>query len=136
MVEALKASDISDVIKSQIKGFDVAAEVRTEGTIVNLKDGIVSIYGLTDVMFGEMIAFPGDTFGLAFNLERDSVSAIVLGSYGHLEEGMKAHCTGRILEVLTRLCWVELLMRWVVQSMVRELSTLMKQALLRKLLLV
>ena len=99
MVEALKASDISDVIKSQIKGFDVAAEVRTEGTIVNLKDGIVSIYGLTDVMFGEMIAFPGDTYGLAFNLERDSVSAIVLGSYGHLEEGMKAHCTGRILEV-------------------------------------
>jgi F-type H+/Na+-transporting ATPase subunit alpha len=99
MVEALKASDISDVIKQQIAGFKAEAQVRTEGTIVSLKDGIVSIFGLTDVMFGEMIAFPGNTFGLAFNLERDSVASVVLGDYGHLEEGMKVHCTGRILEV-------------------------------------
>ena len=99
MVEKLKADDISRVIKEQIGGFSVEAEVRTEGTIVNLKDGIVSIFGLTEVMYGEMIAFPGDTYGLAFNLERDSVAAVVLGAYEHLEEGMKAHCTGRILEV-------------------------------------
>jgi F-type H+/Na+-transporting ATPase subunit alpha len=99
MVDKLKADDISRVIKEKIGEFKVEAEVRTEGTIVNLKDGIVSIFGLTDVMYGEMIAFPGDTFGLAFNLERDSVAAVVLGAYEHLEEGMKAHCTGRILEV-------------------------------------
>ncbi|HAG62212.1 MAG TPA: F0F1 ATP synthase subunit alpha, partial [Coxiellaceae bacterium] len=98
-VTQLEASEISKIIQSRIDGMNVQAEVRTEGTIVNLKDGIVRIYGLTDVMFGEMIEFPGGTYGLAFNLERDSVGAVVLGSYGHLEEGMVARCTGKILEV-------------------------------------
>ena len=97
--EQLQASDITDIIKSRIADFDAQAEIRTEGTIVNLKDGIVRIYGLTEVMFGEMIEFPDNTFGLAFNLERDSVGAVVLGSYEHLQEGMTARCTGRILEV-------------------------------------
>ena len=95
----LNPTEISELIKSRISQFNVDAEVRTEGTIVNLKDGIVRIYGLRDVMFGEMIAFPDDTFGLAFNLERDSVGAVVLGPYEHLQEGMTARCTGRILEV-------------------------------------
>ena len=98
-VTQLEASEISKIIQSRIDGMNVQAEVRTEGTIVNLKDGIVRIYGLTDVMFGEMIEFPGGTYGLAFNLERDSVGAVVLGPYGHLEEGMVARCTGKILEV-------------------------------------
>ena len=98
-VTQLEASEISKIIQSRIDGMNVQAEVRTEGTIVNLKDGIVRIYGLTDVMFGEMIEFPGGTYWLAFNLERDSVGAVVLGSYGHLEEGMVARCTGKILEV-------------------------------------
>lgn len=99
MPTQLQASEISDIIKSRIEKFDIRPEERTEGTIVSLKDGIVRIYGLRDVMYGEMIEFPENTFGLAFNLERDSVGAVVLGPYDHLEEGMTARCTGRILEV-------------------------------------
>ncbi len=99
MTTQIKASEISEIIKERIAKFNIEPDVRTEGTIVNLKDGIVRIYGLGNVMFGEMIAFPDNTFGLAFNLERDSVGAVVLGPYEHLQEGMKAHCTGRILEV-------------------------------------
>ena len=99
MTRQLRATEISNIIKSRIEKFGIKAEERTEGTIVNLKDGIVQIYGLHDVMFGEMIEFPDNTFGLAFNLERDSVGAVVMGSYEHLEEGMTVNCTGRILEV-------------------------------------
>jgi F-type H+-transporting ATPase subunit alpha len=95
----LQASEISDIIQAQINQFDIQPEVRTEGKIVSLKDGIVQIFGLGEVMYGEMIAFPNNTYGLAFNLERDSVGAVVLGQYTHLQEGMVAHCTGRILEV-------------------------------------
>lgn len=95
----LKASEISELIKSRIEKFDIKSEMRTEGTIVNLKDGIARIYGLADVMYGEMIEFPGNTYGLAFNLERDSVGAVVMGPYEDLQEGMTARCTGRILEV-------------------------------------
>ncbi len=98
MTTQINASEISDIIKERIAKFDIAPDVRTEGTIISLKDGIVRIHGLGNVMFGEMIAFPDNTFGLAFNLERDSVGAVVLGPYEHLQEGMKAHCTGRILE--------------------------------------
>ncbi len=99
MASQLQASEISAQIKARIEQLDISAEIRTEGTIVNLKDGIVRIYGLGDVMFGEMIEFPDNTFGVAFNLERDSVGAVVLGAYEHLEEGMTARCTGKILEV-------------------------------------
>jgi len=95
----LQAAEISSIIEARIKSLDLSAELRSEGTIVSIKDGIVRIYGLGDVMFGEMIEFPGNTFGLAFNLERDSVGAVVLGPYNHLEEGMVVRCTGRILEV-------------------------------------
>ena len=95
----IKASEISELIKARIEQLDIPTEVRTEGTIVNIIDGIVRIYGLTDVMFGEIIEFPGQTLGLAFNLERDAVGAVVLGDYEHLQEGMKVYCTGRILEV-------------------------------------
>lgn len=99
MTKQIQASEISDLIKARIAQFNIAPEVRTEGKIVNIKDGIVRIYGLGDVMYGEMIEFPDNTFGLAFNLERDSVGAVVLGPYEHLQEGMTARCTGRILEV-------------------------------------
>lgn len=95
----LNPSEISELIKQRIKNFDSATEARTEGTIVSLTDGIARIHGLADVMSGEMIEFPGDTFGMALNLERDSVGAVILGSYGHLSEGDKVKCTGRILEV-------------------------------------
>jgi len=95
----LNPSEISELIKQRIGDFEAAAEARTEGTIVSLNDGIARIHGLADVMQGEMIQFDADTFGLALNLERDSVGAVVLGKYTHLSEGGVARCTGRILEV-------------------------------------
>jgi F-type H+-transporting ATPase subunit alpha len=95
----LNPSEISELIKSRIENFDNKVEARTEGTIVSLADGIIRIHGLADAMQGEMIELPGDTFAMALNLERDSVGAVVLGSYGHLTEGDTAKCTGRILEV-------------------------------------
>ncbi len=95
----LNPSEISELIKSRIENFDQKVEARTEGTIVSLMDGIIRIHGLADAMQGEMIELPGDTFAMALNLERDSVGAVVLGSYGHLLEGDTAKCTGRILEV-------------------------------------
>jgi len=96
---ALTATEVSDLIKKKIENFDVGVEARTEGTIVTLTDGIVRIHGLSDAMQGEMIEFPGGTFGLALNLERDSVGAVVMGDYSHLSEGDTVKCTGRILEV-------------------------------------
>jgi len=95
----LNPSEISELIKSRIEDFDNKVEARTEGTIVSLTDGIIRIHGLADAMQGEMIELPGDTYAMALNLERDSVGAVVLGSYGHLIEGDTAKCTGRILEV-------------------------------------
>ncbi len=95
----LSPSEISDLIKSRIESFDTKVEARTEGTVVSLTDGILRIHGLADVMQGEMIELPGDTYAIALNLERDSVGAVVLGSYKHLSEGDTAKCTGRILEV-------------------------------------
>ncbi len=97
----LNPSEISDLIKEKIKDFDSAVEAKSEGTIVSLADGIVKIHGLADVMSGEMIEFPGDTFGMALNLERDSVGAVVLGAAGHLKEGDTVKCTGKIIEVPT-----------------------------------
>ena len=95
----LNPSEISELIKDRIKNFESTAEARTEGTIVSLMDGIARIHGLADVMSGEMIEFPGNTFGMALNLERDSVGAVILGDYEHISEGDTAKCTGRILEV-------------------------------------
>ena len=95
----LNPSEISELIKDRIKNFESAAEARTEGTVVSLMDGIARIHGLADVMSGEMIEFPGDTYGMALNLERDSVGVVILGAYGHISEGDTAKCTGRILEV-------------------------------------
>jgi len=98
-VKQLSPTEISDLIKQRIEHFDLKAEVRTEGTIVSVKDGIVRLYGLADVMQGEMIEFEGNTYGVALNLERDSVGAVVLGSTEKLSEGQNVKCTGRILEV-------------------------------------
>jgi len=95
----LNSTEIADLIKERIQQFKVVTESRDEGTIVSVNDGIVRIHGLSNVMQGEMIEFGNDLYGLALNLERDSVGAIVLGPYGELSEGMKVHSTGRILEV-------------------------------------
>ena len=95
----LNPSEISDLIKSRIEKFDVTTEARTEGTVVSVADGVVRIHGLADVMSYEMLEFPGNVFGLALNLERDSVGAVIMGDYKHLSEGDPVKCTGRVLEV-------------------------------------
>ena len=95
----LNPTEISELIKSRIEQFEVVSEARTEGTVVSLSDGIARIHGLADAMQGEMLEFPGDVFGLALNLERDSVGAVILGDYKGISEGDSVKCTGRILEV-------------------------------------
>ena len=97
----LSATEISELIQQKIQNFDAGVEARTEGTVVSLTDGIARIHGLSDVMQGEMIEFPGNIFGMALNLERDSVGVVVLGDYTQISEGATAKCTGRILEVPT-----------------------------------
>jgi F-type H+-transporting ATPase subunit alpha len=96
---AIKASEISDLIKQRIENFKSVTEARNVGTIVSVTDGIVRVHGLADAKYGEMLEFPNNTFGLALNLEQDSVGAVVLGEYKHLSEGNQVKTTGRILEV-------------------------------------
>lgn len=98
-MQQLNPSEISEIIKQRIEKLDVSSEAQNEGTIVSVTDGIVRIHGLADVMYGEMIEFDGGIYGMALNLERDSVGAIILGGYLQLQEGQKCRCTGRILEV-------------------------------------
>ena len=95
----LSTSEISELIKSRIESFSASAEARTQGTVISVTDGIVRIHGLSNVMAGEMIEFPGNIYGLALNLERDSVGAVVLGDYESITEGDTVKCTGKILEV-------------------------------------
>jgi len=97
----LNPSEISELIKSKIEKFDLTTEAHNEGTVVSVTDGIVRIHGLADAMSYEMLEFPGNTYGLALNLERDSVGAVVLGDYKHISEGDAVKCTGRVLEVPT-----------------------------------
>jgi F-type H+-transporting ATPase subunit alpha len=96
---SISATEISDLIRKRIQELDLDTEARTEGTVVSLADGVARIHGLNDVMQGEMIEFPRNTYGLALNLERDSVGAVIMGSYQHLSEGDTVRCTRRILEV-------------------------------------
>jgi F-type H+/Na+-transporting ATPase subunit alpha len=95
----LNPSEISELIKNKIEKFDLKTEAHNEGTVISLTDGIARIHGLQDAMSYEMLEFPGNTYGLALNLERDSVGAVVLGEYKHLTEGDPVKCTGRVLEV-------------------------------------
>ena len=98
-MQQLKPSEISELIKSRIQSLALSADIRTQGTVVSVTDGICRVHGLSDVMQGEMLEFPNNTFGLALNLERDSVGSVVLGEYEHITEGDTVKCTGRILEV-------------------------------------
>ena len=95
----LNPAEISELIKSRIEGLGVSANIRNEGTVVSVTDGIVRIHGLSDAMQGEMLEFPATadgvpSFGLALNLERDSVGAVILGEYEHISEGDTVKCTG------------------------------------------
>ncbi len=98
-MQQLNPTEISEIIKQRIDQLDVATEAQNEGTIVSVSDGIIRIHGLADVMYGEMVEFEGGVYGMALNLERDSVGAVVLGEYKSLREGQTCRCTGRILEV-------------------------------------
>src|SRR6267143_1163825 len=93
----LNPSEISELIKSRIQNLDAGARMRTQGTVVSVTDGICRIHGLSDVMQGEMLEFPKNTFGLALNLERDSVGSVILGEYTHITEGDVVKTTGKIL---------------------------------------
>jgi F-type H+/Na+-transporting ATPase subunit alpha len=95
----LDSTEIADLIKQRISQFEVVTESRDEGTIISVSDGVIRIHGLNGVMQGEMIELPGNRYGLAMNLERDSVGAIVMGPYADLTEGQKVKCTGKILQV-------------------------------------
>ena len=98
-MQQLNPSEISEIIKSRIDSLDVKTEAQNEGTVVSVTDGIIRIHGLADVMYGEMIEFEGGVYGMALNLERDSVGAVILGDYQGVAEGQTCKCTGRILEV-------------------------------------
>jgi len=98
-MQQLNPAEISEIIKQRIDSLDTSVQARNEGTIVSVLDGIIRIHGLTEVMYGEMIEFEGGVYGMALNLERDSVGAVVLGDYLELREGQSCRCTGRILEV-------------------------------------
>jgi F-type H+/Na+-transporting ATPase subunit alpha len=98
-MQQLNPSEISELIKQRIANFETVTEARNEGSVVSLTDGICRVHGLSDVMSGEMLEFPNNTFGMALNLERDSVGAVILGAYEHITEGDKVKCTGRIMEV-------------------------------------
>jgi len=95
----LNPSEISELIQKRIADFEVTSQAGSEGTVVSIADGVVRIHGISEVMSGEMIEFPGNTYGLALNLEQDSVGAVILGDYKHISEGDTVRCTGRILEV-------------------------------------
>ena len=93
-MQQLNPSEISDIIRSRIESLDLKSEAQNEGTIVSVSDGIIRIHGLADAQYGEMIEFSGGVYGMALNLERDSVGVVVLGDYLNLSEGMTARCTG------------------------------------------
>src|ERR1700742_509833 len=100
----LNPAEISELIKSRIEGLGASSDIRNQGTVVSVTDGICRVHGLSDAMQGEMLEFPANkdgvpTYGLALNLERDSVGAVILGEYEHISEGDTVKCTGRILEV-------------------------------------
>ena len=98
-MQQLKPSEISELIRTRIQSLALKSDVRTQGTVISVTDGICRVHGLSDAMAGEMLEFPNNTFGLALNLERDSVGAVILGEYEHISEGDTVKCTGRILDV-------------------------------------
>jgi len=98
-MQQLNPSEISDLIRTRIAGFEGRVETRSQGTITSLSDGILRIHGLEDVMYGEMLELPGGKYALAMNLERDNVGAVVLGEFSGLEEGDVVKCTGKVMQV-------------------------------------
>ena len=95
----LKPEEISSVIREQMKKYDVQLEVKEAGTIIQVADGIARIYGLSGAMQGELLAFPGEVYGMVLNLEEDNVGAVLLGDAKNINEGDTVKATGRVAEV-------------------------------------
>ena len=96
---AIRSDEITSIIKSAIEGFDASAETRSVGTVVEVGDGIAQVYGLSDALASELLEFPGDVFGLALNLEEETVGAVILGDATAIKEGDTVKTTGRVAEV-------------------------------------
>jgi F-type H+-transporting ATPase subunit alpha len=95
----IRAEEISKIIRDQIGSFAVDVDVAEVGTIVSVGDGIARVHGIENTMAGEMLAFPHGVFGIALNLEEESVGAVLLGEYTELKEGDTVKRTGRIISV-------------------------------------
>ena len=96
---AIRSDEITSIIRSEIKGFDEGADVAGVGTIVEVGDGIAQIFGLSGALASELLEFPGGVMGMAFNLEEETVGALILGDYTELKEGDQVKTTGRVVEV-------------------------------------
>jgi F0F1-type ATP synthase alpha subunit len=119
----LNPSEISDLIKNRIQNMGLAAQAKTEGTVVSVTDGICRVHGLADVMQGEMLEFPGNTFGLALNLERDSVGSVILGEYEHISEAIRSSAPAAFSKCRSvRNCLVASSTRWASRSTARVRS--------------
>ena len=97
----INTAEIKSIIEQKIQTFQAPAKHVNQGTIISIQDGIIQIYGLNEVMSGEMIDCGSNCFAIALNLEKDVVGAVVLGPYSHLQEGQIVKTTGRVLEVPT-----------------------------------
>src|SRR5210317_933122 len=93
------SDEIASVLQQEIENFDSKIDVREVGTVLEVGDGIARVYGLSGVMAGEMVEFPGGVHGLAFNLEESSVGVIILGDYLDINEGDEVRSTGQLLSV-------------------------------------
>jgi F-type H+-transporting ATPase subunit alpha len=96
---AVRADEISSILRKQIEGFDETVTAVNVGTVVEVGDGIARIHGLSGAMSSELLEFPGGVMGMALNLEEESVGAVILGPYAQIEEGNQVKSTGRIVEV-------------------------------------
>ena len=96
---AIRPEEISAILKQQIERFDTDVHVENVGTVIMVGDGIARVWGLEEAMAGELLEFPGETYGMALNLEEDNIGAVILGPYSHIKEGDTVKRTGRIVEV-------------------------------------
>jgi len=96
---AIKPDEITSVLRNEIKSFETELKLQTVGYVIQVGDGVARVYGLKDAMASELIEFPHGVFGMALNLEEDSVGCVILGDDRLIKEGDMARCTGRIVQV-------------------------------------
>ncbi len=96
---SIRPEEVSSILKQQIQNYKTVLEVSEEGTVIQVGDGIARVYGLESAMAGELLEFPGETYGMALNLEENNIGVVILGPYTHIKEGDKVKRTGKIVEV-------------------------------------